>query len=105
MIALAAHESGLDKEFISDIHKNAPEILYDLYASTHVMQLAISAQDKIIRKIADNGSCVIVGRTADYVLKDYENVFRVFIGAPKEYRIRKVMEVYGDTYIRQALGR
>ena len=97
MIALAAHESGLDKEFISDIHKNAPEILYDLYASTHVMQLAISAQDKIIRKIADNGSCVIVGRTADYVLKDYENVFRVFIGAPKEYRIRKVMEVYGDT--------
>ncbi len=97
MIALAAHESGLDKEFISDIHKNAPGILYDLYASTHVMQLAISAQDKIIRKIADNGSCVIVGRTADYVLKDYENVFRVFIGAPKEYRIRKVMEVYGDT--------
>lgn len=97
MIALAAHESGLDKEFISDIHKNAPDILYDLYASTHVVQLAISAQDKIIRKIADNGSCVIVGRSADYVLKDYENVFRIFIGAPKEYRIQRVMEVYGDT--------
>ncbi len=97
MIALAAHESGLDKEFISDIHKNAPDILYDLYASTHVVQLAISAQDKIIRKIADNGSCVIVGRSADYVLKDYENVFRIFIGASKEYRTRRVMEVYGDT--------
>lgn len=97
MIALAAHESGLDKEFISDIHKNAPDILYDLYASTHVVQLAITAQDKIIRKIADNGSCVIVGRSADYILRDYENVFRIFIYAPKEYRIRRVMEVYGDT--------
>jgi len=97
MIALAAHESGLDKEFISDIHKNAPNVLYELYASTHVVQLAIAAQDKIIRKIANNGSCVIVGRSADYVLKDYENVFRIFIGAPKEYRIHRVMEVYGDT--------
>ena len=97
MIALAAHESGLDKEFISDIHKNAPDVLYDLYASTHVVQLAIAAQDKIIRKIADNGSCVIVGRSADYVLKDYKNVSRIFIGAPKEYRIHRVMEVYGDT--------
>ena len=97
MIALAAHESGLDQEFISDIHKNAPDMLYDLYASTQVVQLAISAQDKIIRKIADQGSCVIVGRSADYVLKDYENVVRIFIGAPKEYRIRRVMEVYGDT--------
>ena len=97
MIALAAHESGLDKEFISDIHKNAPDVLYELYASTHVVQLAIAAQDKIIRKIANNGSCVIVGRSADYVLKDYENVFRIFIGAPKEYRIHRVMEVYGDT--------
>ena len=97
MIALAAHESGLDKEFISDIHKNAPDVLYGLYASTHIVQLAIAAQDKIIRKIANNGSCVIVGRSADYVLKDYENVFRIFIGAPKEYRIHRVMEVYGDT--------
>lgn len=97
MIALAAHESGLDKEFISDIHKHAPDVLYELYASTHVVQLAIAAQDKIIRKIANNGSCVIVGRSADYVLKDYENVFRIFIGAPKGYRIHRVMEVYGDT--------
>ena len=51
----------------------------------------------IIRKIADNGSCVIVGRAADYVLRDYKNVVRVFIHAPEEYRIGRVMEVYGDT--------
>ena len=97
MIALAAHESGLDREFISDIHKNSPDVLRDLYLSTHVVQQAIQAQDKIIRKIADNGSCVIVGRAAGYVLRDYENVVRVFIHAPKQYRINRVMEIYGDS--------
>ena len=45
MIALAAHESGLDKELISDIHKNAPDILHDLYLNTQVVQHAIAAQD------------------------------------------------------------
>lgn len=97
MIALAAHESGLDQEFISDIHKNAPDAMRDLYLSSHAVQRAINAQDRIIRKIADSGSCVIVGRAADYVLRDRENVVRVFIHAPKEHRIDRVMEVYGDT--------
>ena len=59
--------------------------------------MAIAAQAKIIRKIADNGSCVIVGRSADYVLRDREDVVRVFIHAPKTYRIKRVMEVYGDS--------
>ena len=97
MTALAAQESGLDKEFISDINTNAPEMLHSLYLSTNVIQQAIVAQDKIIRKIADNGSCVIVGRAADYVLRDYENVVRIFISAPEEYRIKRIMEVYGDS--------
>ena len=97
MVALAAHESGLDREFISDIHKNAPDALRDLYLSSHAVQRAIKAQANIIRKIADNGSCVIVGRAADYVLRNYKNVMRVFIRAPEEYRIGRVMEVYGDT--------
>lgn len=97
MTALAAQESGLDKEFVSGINKNAPHLLYNLYISTKVVRLAVTAQHKIIEKIADNGSCVIVGRAADYVLKDRENVVRIFIGAPKEYRIGRVMEVYGDS--------
>lgn len=97
MVALAAHESGLDKEFISDIHKNAPDILRELYLNSSAVRMAIAAQEKIIRKIADNGSCVIVGRAADYVLRDYKNVVRIFIHAPKRYRIRRVMEIYGDS--------
>ena len=97
LIALAAHESGLDAEFISDIHKNAPDVLRDLYLSTGAVRHAMEAQRKIIRKIADAGSCVIVGRAADYVLRDYDNVVRVFIQAPEEDRIRRVMAVYGDS--------
>lgn len=97
MTALAAQESGLDQEFLSELNNNAPNILHDLYLSTNVVQQAVIAQEKIIQKIADNGACVIVGRAADYVLRDYENVLRIFIHAPKEYRIQTVMEMYGDT--------
>ena len=97
MTALAAQESGLDKEFISDINANSPAVLHRLYLSTDVIQQAISAQDRVIRKIADNGSCVIVGRAADYVLRDYEDVVRIFIYAPEEYRTQRVMKVYGDS--------
>lgn len=95
--ALAARESGLAAEFISDINKNSPERLKELYLSTKIVQQAIVAQDKIIKKIADNGSCVIVGRAADYVLRDHPDVVRIFIRAPKDYRMEKVMEMYGDT--------
>ncbi len=97
MIALAAKESGLDREFISDIHKNSPDIMRDLYLSSNTVQYAIKAQDAIIREIAENGSCVIVGRAADYILKDYDNVVRIFIHAPQDYRIQRVMDIYGDT--------
>lgn len=97
MTALAAQESGLDKEFISDINKNSPTLLRDLYLSTKVVQTAVTAQHKIIQKIAENGSCVIVGRAANFVLRDSADLVRIFIHAPVEYRIARVMEVYGDS--------
>ena len=97
MTALAAQEIGLDRQFVSGINENSPELLRSLYLSTSVVQQAIVAQEQIIRKIADSGSCVMVGRAADYVLSDYPDVVRVFIYAPKEYRVKKVMEMYGDT--------
>ena len=97
MTALAAQESGLDRKFISEINANSPAMLHSLYLSTEVIQQAIVAQDKVIHKIADNGSCVIVGRAADYVLRDYKNIVRIFIYAPEAYRTERIMEVYGDS--------
>ena len=98
MTALAAQESGLDREFIADINTDSPTILHSLYLSTDVIQRAVVAQDKVIKRIADEGSCVIVGRAADHVLRDYDNVLNIFIYAPDEYRIGRIMEVYGDNY-------
>lgn len=97
MTALAAQECGLAQEFISDLNQNAPKILHDLYLSTRVVQHAIAAQHKVIERIAENGSCVIVGRAADHFLRDHENIVRIFIYAPEKYRIGRVMEIYGDT--------
>ena len=96
MTALAAQESGLDKEFVSDINRNSSNILHQLYLSSNVVQQAVIAQEKIIRKIADNGACVIVGRAADYVLRDYDNVVRVFMHAPDDVRIKNIKEMYSD---------
>ena len=98
MMTLAAKESGLAQEFIEEININSPNILHSLYLSTEVIQRAVVAQDRVIKRIADQGSCVIAGRAADHVLKDHPDVLRVFIYAPMEYRIGRIMEMYGDTY-------
>lgn len=95
--ALAAQETGLDKEFISNINENSPAIIHELYLSTNVVQQAVIAQAKVIRKIADSGSCVFVGRAADYILSESSNIIKVFIYAPNDYCIKKVMEMYGDS--------
>ena len=52
------------------------------------------AQFDTIRKIADAGPCVIVGRCADYVLRDHENVLNVFIKASMEERIKRIVRLY-----------
>ena len=62
MTALAAQESGLAKEFISGINSDENAVMRELYLSTSAVQQAVIAQDKAINKIADMGSCVIVGR-------------------------------------------
>jgi putative MATE family efflux protein len=97
MIALAAEESGLAKEFISGINEAEPGALHGLYISSEPVQQAIIAQEKIIRAIAENGSCVIVGRAAGFVLQDFDNAVNIFIHAPEAYRAAQVMKHYGGT--------
>lgn len=96
MTALAAQESGLDKEFISKINSKN-DILHELYLTTEPVKYAIKAQEKIIKKIAQAGSCVIVGRASDYVLRENKNLIRIFIYANEEYKIKKLCEMYGDS--------
>lgn len=53
---------------------------------------AINVQKQIIRKLAEKESCVIIGRSADYILKGQENILRIFVYSPNEIRIKTVME-------------
>ena len=97
MTALAAQESGLSREFISGLNSDENAVMRELYLSTSAVRQAVAAQEKAINMIADQGSCIIIGRAADYVLRGREDLVRVFIHAPKDFRVKKVMEMYGDT--------
>lgn len=96
LTAIAAQESGLDKEFISKLNQKS-NILHDLYLTTAPVKYAIEAQEKVIKEVASKGSCVIVGRAADYVLRNNKNLVRIFIYAPEDYRIQSIMEMYNDS--------
>ena len=55
-------------------------------------QRAIHVQKTIIRKLADRESCVIIGRSADYILKEQKPILRIFIYSPEDVRIQNVMK-------------
>lgn len=96
LTAIAAQESGLDKEFISKLNQES-NVLHNLYLTTTPVKYAIEAQEKVIKEIASKGSCVIVGRVVDYILRNNKNLIRIFIYVPEEYRVNSVMEMYGDS--------
>lgn len=75
--------TGGYNDFMANAEFYAP-VGRDLYA----------VQSAIIKKLAQKGSCVIVGRCADYVLKDYPGCINVFISASKEDRKNRVMDKY-----------
>lgn len=97
LTAIAAKDSGLAEEFLSSDYEQMDKGLYNLYLSTNVGQQSVIAQEKILRKIAEEGACVIVGRAANHVLWNYKNVLKVYLYAPEEYRIKNIQEMYGDT--------
>ncbi len=54
-------------------------------------------QAKIIKELADTEACIIIGRCADFILKDYPNVIRVFVHAPLEDCVNTVKEMFGKS--------
>jgi cytidylate kinase len=98
LIALAAQESGFAEDFIEQMEqKKTVGFFNNLYMSNQELPLAdqvFLAQSQAIRKIAQKGPCVIVGRCADYVLRDSPNCLRAFIHAPLEWRIQCVRDEY-----------
>lgn len=98
MSELAAQASGLDKEFLSNLNENASKVFPQLYMSSDVIKQAIIAQEQMVQKVADHGSCVIVGRAANFILQNHENMISIFLYASKEHRIKNIMTMYQDSY-------
>jgi len=99
MITLAAKKSGLSEDIIK-MHeqKKTSSFLYSLQMSVQTLPISdmvYIAQSNIIKDLAKTESCVIVGRCADYILKDFANCFNIFVYAPFEHRMNRVRDHYG----------
>ena len=110
LLSRAAKESGFCEEMIQN-HDERPtnSFLYNLvmdtysfgYNASSFVDMPIShkvflAQFDTIKKIADEGPCVIVGRCADYALSEYDNVLNLFIYADEEAKIKRIKERFSD---------
>lgn len=100
VIQEVARKTGFAEHFIQNSERRPTNsFLYDLYFSAQSLSLqdqVFIAQSTVIKDLADKGGCVIVGRCADYILRERENTLRVFIHAPLAERARRAAEDYGD---------
>lgn len=76
--------------------------IYDNFLSLDVNKEAIINQTKVIKKIANNSNAIIVGRASDYILRDNTNLIKIFIYDTLDYRVKNIMNNYGDSQ-KQAL--
>lgn len=81
-------------DYIDDEAINYSLILKDGEVDFEAEDRVFKMQSEAIEKLASEGSCVIVGRCADYVLKDCDNVINVFITATERDCMRRVMNLY-----------
>ena len=65
----------------------------DMYSTSPLSREALyEAQTNVIRQICQEGSCVIVGRTADYIMREHPGLVSVFIHAPREWRAQNLIQ-------------
>ena len=87
LIDLAATESGLANKYIEETEEESRKTTND--------DRIFIAESKVIKRLADNSSCVIVGRCADYILKDNKNVLKVFLYSNDESKVLRATKYYG----------
>lgn len=108
ILNIAAKESGFSEEFFekNDERKGFLRSFLHLpfsnssagdsfYQNNFSQEGLFKFQSDAIRKEAEKGSCVFVGRCADYVLRDFPNTVNIFITAPVQYRIDNVAKKLG----------
>ena len=98
--------SGLSREIVEKYdeyatHKNSFLYTIAINAGGDGNRLSIAnrvqiAQSEVIKQIAEEGKCVIIGRGADYVLREREDCLNVFIRADMKFRAKRVLDILGD---------
>lgn len=112
LIRLASEESGLCKEFFEKADERTQKTFIGAlfgnrvpfvgdgaipYGSCLNNDALFKIQSDVIRGLAENCSCLFVGRCADYILRDYPRQVNIFISASKEARIERIMQKEGIT--------
>lgn len=105
IIKRAAKDSGFDESVFCLYDERATRsYLYNLSADgfATISGSGITLEDQVfqfqfdtIRKVAEEGSCIIVGRCADYILRDNPNILSVFLHADDDYKLKRIVEEYG----------
>lgn len=96
----AADHSGIHKSHFEENDEKRPNSFLYLLSTTYGQggvpfdDTLFFAQLNSIQKIASEQSCVIIGRCADYALRDFEGVVNIFICAPFEDRVKRAIEIY-----------
>ena len=98
IITKLAEETGLTEEYIEN-NEESKELLDALnngyYSGIPNADELFIKESELIKKLAEEDSCVIIGRCADFVLKDKENVLKIFIYSDMEGKIARAKEYYG----------
>lgn len=106
LIEKIAEESGYAKAYVEDESEYAPNSgrLAYMFLGRGMDGLANAdrlwiAQEKVICDLAEHGACVIVGRCADYVLKERKDCLNVFVYANQQFRANRIVQQYGESSV------
>lgn len=104
IIAQTAEKTGLSEKYIAERGEYSPKNNIFSYSfvgrnaqGSSVEDYIYQTQRDIIHDIAEKGNCVIVGRCADYILKDRNDILNIFIYGNKSEKCRRIKELYGKT--------
>ena len=93
-----SEETGLSEEYIEDNEQkreNLASFNNGYYFGLNNADELFIKESELIREVADKESCVIVGRCADFVLKDRENILKIFVYSDMENKIKRATKFYG----------
>ena len=106
MIGQIAEQAGLSSEYVRENAELSPKKGWFAYAFSgrditgkSVEDMVYEAQRKVIMEIAEKENCVIIGRNADFILKDRKDVLNVFIHGSIPEKVRRICSLYNVTEV------